>query len=158
MSDSVRTPLHHLPEAIVESAVTLVPGAEQISPVEAPTLPHVNLTAQSAAPSRISIPGYEILGELGRGGMGVDYKARHKGLDRLVALKMILAGQHVSEADLARFRLEATAVAHVQHPNIVQIHEIGEAEGQPHFSLEFVAGVSLASRLQGTPLPARDSA
>jgi tetratricopeptide (TPR) repeat protein/predicted Ser/Thr protein kinase len=109
-------------------------------------------------PLRASVPGYEILGELGRGGMGVVYKARQKGLNRLVALKMILSGGHASSGDLARFRLEAEAVAKLKHPNIVQIYEIGEHFGQPYFSLEFVDGGSLDKKLAGTPQPAAQAA
>jgi serine/threonine-protein kinase len=102
-----------------------------------------------------SIPGYEVLEELGRGGMGVVYKARHIRLQRLVAIKMILAGAHAGPQELARFRHEAEAVAHLQHANIVQIYEIGEHEGNPYFALEFVEGGSLAKGLDGTPRPAR---
>jgi WD40 repeat protein len=102
--------------------------------------------------------GYEILGELGRGGMGVVYQARHLRLGRLVALKMVLAGARAGPHELARFRTEAEAVARLQHPSIVQIYEVGEAEGCPFLALEFVDGVSLARRLHGTPLPARQAA
>jgi WD40 repeat protein len=90
--------------------------------------------------------------------MGVVYRARDVKLNRLVALKMILAGGHAGEAELARFRREAEAVAQLQHPHIVQIHEIGEQDGLPYFALEFVAGGSLADRLDGTPLPQQQAA
>src|SRR4029079_3900228 len=79
-------------------------------------------------------------------------------LKRLVALKMILAGQQAGEEELARFRTEAEAVARLHHPNIVQIYEIGQQDGRPYFSMEYVAGGSLEQRLQGTPMPARAAA
>jgi serine/threonine protein kinase len=100
------------------------------------------------------IAGYEVQALLGRGGMGVVYKARQLGLGRTVALKMVLAGAHTGPRDLARFRAEAAALARLQHPNIVQIYDVGEAAGRPYFVLEFVPGGSLAQHLQGTPQPA----
>jgi formylglycine-generating enzyme required for sulfatase activity len=106
----------------------------------------------------VTVPGYEVIRELGRGGMGVVYQARHLKLNRLVALKMILAGSHAGAADLARFQTEAEAIARLQHPNIVQIHEVGEHEGKPFFSLEFCGGGSLEKKLNGTPLPAQEAA
>jgi WD40 repeat protein/tetratricopeptide (TPR) repeat protein len=98
-----------------------------------------------------AIPGYEFLSELGRGGMGVVYKARQIRLDRAVALKMVLAGGHATAGELARFRSEAEAVAKLQHPNIVQVFDTGEHDGRPYYSLEFCPGGSLADRLDGTP-------
>ena len=103
------------------------------------------------------LPGYEVLGELGRGGMGVVYKARQIGLNRLVALKMILAGGFAGAADLERFRTEAEAIARLRHPNIVQVHEIGEHQGRPFFTLELCAG-SLERRLKAAPLAPAEAA
>ena len=105
-----------------------------------------------------SISGYEILGELGRGGMGVVYKARQVRLNRPCVLKMILGGGHASAEAAARFLAEAEAIARLQHPNIVQIHHIGEADGLPFFELEYLPGGSLDRRLNGTPWPARRAA
>jgi WD40 repeat protein/tRNA A-37 threonylcarbamoyl transferase component Bud32 len=126
------------PAPTTHDAATLAPGGP---------------AAPSAAP-----PGYELLEELGRGGMGVVYKARQVKADRLVALKMILAGAHASPVELARFRTEAEAVARLQHPNIVQVHDVGEHGDLPFFSLELCPGGSLARKLAGTPLPPVDAA
>jgi serine/threonine-protein kinase len=112
----------------------------------------------AAVTTSVCIPGYEVLGTLGRGGMGVVYQARQTRLGRVVALKMIVSGVHAGEGELTRFRTEAEAIARLQHPNIVQIHEVGEHDGLPFFSLEFCAGGSLEKKLNGTPLPPREAA
>jgi serine/threonine-protein kinase len=112
------------------------------APDEAPAQPE---EATSPYPA---IPNYEILGELGHGAMGVVYRARQTGLNRVVAFKMILSGARASAQELTRFRSETEAVARLQHPNIVQIHEVGEHDGRPFFSLEFVDGGTLATRLR----------
>jgi hypothetical protein len=105
-----------------------------------------------------AISGYEIVGVLGRGGMGRVYKARQLSLNRLVALKVILSGERAEPEEVARFREEAEAIGRLQHPNIVQIFEVGERDGRPFFSLELVEGGSLAQHLHGVPLPARRAA
>ncbi len=101
---------------------------------------------------------YDILAEVGRGGMGVVYKAWHPNLRRLAALKMILAGEFASPAQELRFRLEAELAARVQHPNVVKVYEVGSYEGLPFLALEWVEGGSLAERLDGKPWSADESA
>ena len=117
--------------------------------------PSIRSAGQAPIPK---IAGYEIVGVLGRGGMGVVYKARHLALKRVVALKMILSGGHADEGERQRFRSEAEAVARLQHPNIVQVHEVGEHEGLPYAALEFVEGGTLAQRLKRGPVPPREAA
>jgi serine/threonine protein kinase len=102
--------------------------------------------------STLNVPGYEILGELGRGGMGVVYKAKDLRNDRLVALKMILSGRGANLIELARFRIEAEAIACLEHPNIILIHEVGVHLGYPFFVLEYAEGGSLAERIRAQPM------
>jgi len=102
-----------------------------------------------------AIPGYELLGILGRGGMGIVFRARQLSLKRQVALKMILTGRNARPTERTRFQREAEAVARLQHPNIVQIYEVGEQNGLPYFSLEFVNAGSLAQFLNNSPQPPR---
>jgi serine/threonine-protein kinase len=135
----------------IDAAVgALLPGlrTRRDGDAAAPTPPAADLP---------QVPGYEVEAVLGRGGMGVVYRARHLALKRTVALKM-LAGGHSNPSEQARFRAEAEAVARLQHPNVVQIYEIGDAGGLPFIALEFVEGGSLAERLAGRPLPPRDAA
>ncbi len=115
-------------------------------------------SALASGPAVVRVPGFEILGELGRGGMGVVYKARQLGLNRLVALKMILSGDFAEESELVRFRLEAEAVARLHHPGIVQVYAIDEVDGKPYFCLEFVGGGSLQKKLAGNPQPPGEAA
>lgn len=121
----------------------------------------VGPAAESAAVADAALPPggprrvdhYDLLDELGRGGMGVVYRARDTRLDRVVALKMILAGAYAGHDDEARFRTEAAAVARLRHPNIVQVHAVGDAEGRPYLVMEYVEGGSLGARLAGKPQP-----
>jgi tRNA A-37 threonylcarbamoyl transferase component Bud32 len=133
---------------------------------EAPQPPAGSQTTQGLIPPpsdlesrRISSPpGYEVLAEIGRGGMGVVYRAHQQHLNRIVALKMVLAGSHASSEERVRFLAEAEAAAGIQHPGIVQIHEFGTHEGTPYFALELCPGGSLAARLRAGPLPPREAA
>lgn len=124
-----------------------------------PPAPH----GRSAAAPTAQGPGphlddYEMLGLLGSGGMGVVHKARHRRLDRIVAVKMVAFGRPATSAEAACLEREALAVARLQHPNIVRVYEVGEVDGQPFFSMEFVDGGSLADAIGGVPQPPDASA
>jgi serine/threonine-protein kinase len=104
------------------------------------------------------IPGYEVEAVLGHGGMGVVFRARHLRLNRIVALKMALAGAYVTPLERQRFQQEAEAVARLRHPNVVQIYDVGDHEGRPYFTMEHLEGGSLAQKLSGAPQPAGPAA
>jgi tetratricopeptide (TPR) repeat protein len=129
-----------------------------------PTAEHAREGDTSSYPSRNGgaavphIPGYEVGALLGRGGMGVVYKARHLRLNRFVALKMLIAGAYAGPRERARFQREAEAVASLRHANIVQVYDVGEHEGWPYFTMELLEGGSLAQAMAGTPQPARQAA
>jgi len=144
-----------------------LPTSPQLPASDAPTMPPQSAdktqTLGASPPFEFGttapdLPGYEILGELGRGGMGVVYKARQIKLNRVVALKMILAGNYAAHADLIRFLAEAEAVAGLQHPNIVQLFETGQHGRLPYFTLEYIDGGTLSDKVREQPLPPREAA
>jgi len=111
------------------------------------------MSEQPASGEWPSVPGYEILGELGRGGMGVVDRARQLSVQRVVALKLIRDASLAGPRERARFRIEAEAAARMRHPNIVTIFEVGEHQGRPFFTMELVDGSSLDRLLAGQPQP-----
>ena len=134
-------PVRHMPTTNPATRLSQTPIA---TPTGEPELPKV--------------PDYEIMEELGRGGMGVVYKARQIKANRIVALKMVLSGKRLAVEQRIRFQIETEAVARLAHPHIVQLYAVGELEGQPFFSLEFCAGGNLDKKLNNQPLPAGEAA
>jgi serine/threonine-protein kinase len=122
---------------------------------EAKTMPPVSPPGDTPLPV---IPGYEVEAVLGHGGMGVVFRARHTRLNRVVALKMALAGAYAGTQERERFQREAEAVAALRHPNVVQIYDVGDSDGRPFFTMEHVEGGSLAQKLAGMPQAAREAA
>src|SRR4051794_5791807 len=130
------------------TAVAEAAGADEVRcPVCGATVADAGTTLVRAPaeqkPPAGAATAYEILAPLGRGGMAAVYKARQVGLNRIVALKMILGGEHASAEERIRFQLEAEAVAGLQHPNIVSVHDVGTRDGYPYLALEYLEGGSL---------------
>src|SRR5262249_35844099 len=127
-------------------------------PSDDPEEPPERVSDQPCRSGWPEIAGYDVLAELGHGGMGVVYQARQRQLNRLVALKMIRAGVQARPEDLDRFGIEAEAVARLRHPHILQIYDVGESDGRPFVTLELLEGGSLSDRLRGTTQPGRTAA
>jgi eukaryotic-like serine/threonine-protein kinase len=130
-------------------------GLSDPSKVPSTLRPQPTTEGRPAPPPPESVSGYELLGELGRGGMGVVYKARQTSLKRLVALKMVAAGPHAGAEEVARLTAEAEALARLQHPHVVQVYEVSTYQGVPFLALEYVDGGTLKQRLGRAPQPAR---
>jgi serine/threonine protein kinase len=121
--------------------------------VPTPVVPTDNATVAQTGPpmgpaGAPEVPGYEIVGELGRGGMGVVYRARQVSLNRFVALKMLPGGEYAEPHELARFLAEAEVVAAVRHPHVVQVHEYGQCGSRPYFAMEYLGGGSLVELIR----------
>ncbi len=125
---------------------------------DSPTMDSGNDRRGTAGNSPEAPDGYEILSTLGKGGMGIVYKARHVPLNRVVAVKMIISGAHASADQISRFQREAEAAAHLSHPNIVSVYEVGKHDGLPYFSLEFVDGMSVSDLMKETTFTAKHAA
>ena len=142
---------------LVEGAVAaLFPNLE--TPPDADSPGADSIVAAPHPADLPQVPGYRVETVLGHGGIGVVYRAWHLRLNRPVALKMLLVGPYARPDELERFQREAEAIAALHHPNIVQVYDVGEVDGRPFLSLEFVEGGTLAQQIQGVPQPARHAA
>ena len=151
-----------LANSAADGVVHTAPLVKLVHSLDATKIAPLQQESNGAAPkigTKIKYFGdYELLDEIGRGGMGIVYRARQVRLDRTVALKMILTGQLAGDVDVQRFHTEAEAAAQLNHPGIVPIYEVGEHEGHHYFSMGFIEGESLAARLNEGPLPPREAA
>lgn len=145
-------PVHGTPATLSIADASVVEALlSQMKAVGAPSIVDAGPPDRRGTIPTPTVPGYEIVAELGRGGMGIVYKAVHKTLNRTVALKMILSGVGPTDADRQRFLAEAEATARLQHPNIVQLFEVGEADGRPYLALEYIPGGTLHQRTGDRP-------
>lgn len=143
----------------LSSALDCLDALEALAPRVEESIPPPGADAAPAGAAVLprDFGQYELLEEIGRGGMGVVYLARQKGLERLVAVKMILASNLASAEHVRRFLAEARAAARLRHAHIVHIHDVGQVHGQHYFAMEYVAGESLAQRIARTPMPVDDA-